>query len=177
MFKFLRWGVISTSPKQKPGGPPLVGCLRLLIQYIRSYPPHLEAVPPSTTSGRAMSWKQRPTSHSTRSYLSPKLLLPLLLVELIPWDITCLSLTSSVAVAVAVRSNLNCPVTVRRPLLCILGSCPAMKFATRGLISLKGSIRSLRNKWLTMSVTQAYDLWILRQSAANEKAKDNNLWL
>ena len=30
-------------------GPPLIGCLRLLIQYIRSYPPYLEAVPPSAT--------------------------------------------------------------------------------------------------------------------------------
>jgi hypothetical protein len=26
------------------GGPPLVGCPRLLIQYIRSYPPYLEVV-------------------------------------------------------------------------------------------------------------------------------------
>jgi hypothetical protein len=26
------------------GGLPLVGCLRLLIQYIHSYPPYLEAV-------------------------------------------------------------------------------------------------------------------------------------
>jgi hypothetical protein len=26
------------------GGPPPVGCPRLLIQYIRSYPPYLEAV-------------------------------------------------------------------------------------------------------------------------------------
>jgi hypothetical protein len=26
------------------GGPPPVGCLPLLIQYIRSYPPYLEAV-------------------------------------------------------------------------------------------------------------------------------------
>jgi len=28
----------------KAGNPPLVGCPRLLIQYIRSYPPYLEAV-------------------------------------------------------------------------------------------------------------------------------------
>jgi hypothetical protein len=31
-------------PNPKSGGPPLVGCSRLLIQYIRSYPPYLEAV-------------------------------------------------------------------------------------------------------------------------------------
>jgi hypothetical protein len=28
----------------QPGGPPPVGCPRLLIQYIHSYPPYLEAV-------------------------------------------------------------------------------------------------------------------------------------
>jgi hypothetical protein len=31
---------ISASPNPQAGGPPLVGCPRLLIQYIRSYPPH-----------------------------------------------------------------------------------------------------------------------------------------
>jgi hypothetical protein len=31
-------------PNPQAGGPPLVGCPRLLIQYIRSYPPYLEAV-------------------------------------------------------------------------------------------------------------------------------------
>jgi hypothetical protein len=30
--------------KPQAGGPPLVGCPQLLIQYIRSYPPYLEAV-------------------------------------------------------------------------------------------------------------------------------------
>ena len=37
---FLRWGVVSTSPNPRTGGPPLVDCQRLPIQYIRSYPPH-----------------------------------------------------------------------------------------------------------------------------------------
>jgi len=36
----LQGGVVSTSPNPKAGGPPLVGCPRLLIQYIRSYPPY-----------------------------------------------------------------------------------------------------------------------------------------
>jgi len=36
----LEGGVVSTSPKPQAGGPPLVGCPRLLIQYIRSYPPY-----------------------------------------------------------------------------------------------------------------------------------------
>ena len=35
---FLQGGVVSTSPKPQAGGPPLIGCLRLLIQFIRSYP-------------------------------------------------------------------------------------------------------------------------------------------
>jgi hypothetical protein len=32
--------VVSTSPNPQAGGPPLVGCPRLLIQFIRSYPPY-----------------------------------------------------------------------------------------------------------------------------------------
>jgi hypothetical protein len=31
-------------PNPQAGGPPLVGCPRLLIQYIRRYPPYLDAV-------------------------------------------------------------------------------------------------------------------------------------
>jgi hypothetical protein len=38
----LRWGGVSIS--LEGGGPQLVGCSRLLIQCIRSYPPHLVAV-------------------------------------------------------------------------------------------------------------------------------------
>ena len=33
-------GVVSTSPNPQAGGPPLVGRPRLLIQFIRSYPPY-----------------------------------------------------------------------------------------------------------------------------------------
>jgi len=40
----LQGRVVRSSPKPNAGVSPLVGCLRLLIQYIRSYPPHLEAV-------------------------------------------------------------------------------------------------------------------------------------
>jgi len=36
----LRWGVVSTSPNPQTEGSPFVGCPRLLIQYIRSYPPY-----------------------------------------------------------------------------------------------------------------------------------------
>ena len=36
----LRWGVFSTSPNPQVGEPLLVGCLRPLIRYIRSYPPY-----------------------------------------------------------------------------------------------------------------------------------------
>jgi hypothetical protein len=41
---FLRWGVVSPTPNPTAGGPPLVGCPRLLIQYIHSYSSYLEAV-------------------------------------------------------------------------------------------------------------------------------------
>jgi len=33
----LRWGVVSTPPNPPAGGPPLVGCPQLRIQYIFSY--------------------------------------------------------------------------------------------------------------------------------------------
>jgi hypothetical protein len=36
--------VVSPTLNHQAGEPPLVGCPRLLIQYIRSYPPYLEAV-------------------------------------------------------------------------------------------------------------------------------------
>jgi hypothetical protein len=37
-------GVVSSPPNPQAGGSPPVGCPRLLIEYIRSYPPYLEAV-------------------------------------------------------------------------------------------------------------------------------------
>jgi hypothetical protein len=36
------WGVVSLTSNPQAGESSLIGCLRLLIQYIRSYPPHLE---------------------------------------------------------------------------------------------------------------------------------------
>ena len=36
----LQGGVVNTSPNPQAGGPPHVGCPRLLIQFIRSYPPY-----------------------------------------------------------------------------------------------------------------------------------------
>ena len=55
--------LLAPRPTHQAGGPPLVGCPRLLIQYIRSCPSILEAVPPSATWGRAMPWWQGPTYH------------------------------------------------------------------------------------------------------------------
>jgi hypothetical protein len=37
---FSQGGVVSTSPNPQAGGPPLVGCPQLLIQFIHSYPPY-----------------------------------------------------------------------------------------------------------------------------------------
>jgi len=37
---FLWWGVVSTLPNPQAGGLPLIGCPRMLIRYIRSYPPY-----------------------------------------------------------------------------------------------------------------------------------------
>jgi len=36
----LQGGIVSTSPNPQAGGPPLVGCPRMLIQFIFSYPPY-----------------------------------------------------------------------------------------------------------------------------------------
>jgi hypothetical protein len=41
---FVWWGVVSPTPNPQAGWPPHVGCRRLLIRYIRIYPPNLEAV-------------------------------------------------------------------------------------------------------------------------------------
>ena len=54
MGEFIRRGVVSTSPNPQSAGPPLVGCPRLLIQYIRSQPPYLKNVSPYSTWRRAM---------------------------------------------------------------------------------------------------------------------------
>ena len=40
MILFLRWGVFSSFLNPQAGIQPLVGCPRLFIQYIRSYPPY-----------------------------------------------------------------------------------------------------------------------------------------
>jgi hypothetical protein len=64
-----RRGVVSSSTKHQAGGPPLAGCPRLFIQCIRSYPPYLQAVPPSATLRRAMAWWQGPTYHCDRDPL------------------------------------------------------------------------------------------------------------
>ena len=40
IFFFLQRGVVSTSSNHQAGGPHLVGCPRLLIQFIHSYPPY-----------------------------------------------------------------------------------------------------------------------------------------
>jgi hypothetical protein len=47
--KFLKRGVVSTSFTLKAEVLPLVDCQRLLIQYICSYCPYLEAFTPSAT--------------------------------------------------------------------------------------------------------------------------------
>jgi hypothetical protein len=39
-MRILRWGIVSTSPNPPSWKPPPVGCPRLLIQYICTYPPY-----------------------------------------------------------------------------------------------------------------------------------------
>jgi hypothetical protein len=49
MIIFFWLGVVSPPFKLEDGEPPLVGCLQVLIQYIRSYSPHLEAITSTRT--------------------------------------------------------------------------------------------------------------------------------
>jgi hypothetical protein len=42
---FLRWRVVRPTPNTQAWGTPLIGCPRLVVKYIRSYLPFLEAVP------------------------------------------------------------------------------------------------------------------------------------
>jgi hypothetical protein len=62
-IKFLRWGVVSPTSHPQAGGSPLVGCPRLLIQYIRSYPPYPEDFPPTATWWRAIGTCQLSVQH------------------------------------------------------------------------------------------------------------------
>jgi hypothetical protein len=41
--------ILRSLPNLQAGGSPIVGCPRLLIQHIRSYPPYLKGSPPSAT--------------------------------------------------------------------------------------------------------------------------------
>jgi hypothetical protein len=67
------YGEASLVPRATPEveGSPLFSCPRLFIQYFRSYPQYLEAVPPSATWGRTMSWGQGPTFRGRFIYLFP----------------------------------------------------------------------------------------------------------
>jgi hypothetical protein len=89
MINFLRCGVVSTLPNPKAGRPPLVGCPQLLVQYIRSYPPYLEPVPPSVTWGRAMPWWQHWTHLS--------------------WNVTVLNILNKTQCSCEVRNYLEGP--------------------------------------------------------------------
>ena len=65
MVKFLRWGVVTTSPNFQAGEPPLVGCPRLLIQYIRSYPPYLPFLHPQPENAPCLCDRERLTTEGT----------------------------------------------------------------------------------------------------------------
>jgi len=64
MVIFYGQELLAPGPTYQSGGPPLVGCPRLLIPCIRSCPPYLKAAPPSATWGCAMTWWQGPTFQS-----------------------------------------------------------------------------------------------------------------
>ena len=59
--------VVSISPNSLSEWPPLIGCPRLLLQYICSYPPQLEVVLLSATWGRATPWLLIARRHVART--------------------------------------------------------------------------------------------------------------
>ena len=60
---FLRSAVVSTSPNPQAGGSPLVGCPRLLTQYIRSYPPYWRPYLHSQTEEASCRVDREPLTH------------------------------------------------------------------------------------------------------------------
>jgi len=69
---FLRRGIVSFSPNPQAGGPPLLGCSRLIVQYVHSYPPHLQSVSSTRNStrhavvkGDRITWGYLPKTHKT----------------------------------------------------------------------------------------------------------------
>jgi len=69
---FLRWGVVGTSPNPQAGGPPLFGCPRPLIQYIRSYPPYWRPFLHPQTEDAPCLGDQDPLMTATLYYSNPK---------------------------------------------------------------------------------------------------------
>jgi len=63
----LRWGVDSTSPNPQAGGPPPVGCPRLLIQYILIYLPYCG---PGSSVGIATELRAGRSGDRIRSIMS-----------------------------------------------------------------------------------------------------------
>jgi hypothetical protein len=63
---FLRRGVVSPTPSPQAGGPTLVGCPRLFIQYIRSYLDAVFSIRNTMTRHAVVTWNRRcgPDNHS-----------------------------------------------------------------------------------------------------------------
>ena len=102
-FFFLRWVVVSTSPNPQSGGPPLVCCPRLLIQFIRSYPPYRKGFLYPQPEDAPCRGDRDPLWHgplyysfSNYSKLTPRYVIlaarhrcTQLALELFMWDVKC----------------------------------------------------------------------------------------
>ena len=65
----LQGRVVSTSPNPQAGGPPLVGCPRLLIQFICSYPPYQRLFLYPQPEGAPCHGDRDPLHGSSSSYI------------------------------------------------------------------------------------------------------------
>ena len=90
----LQGGFVSTSPNPQAGGPPLVGCPRLLIQYIRSYHPYWRPFLYPQPEDAPCRGDRDPLFMGTLPLPLPYFLLPFL-IRCFPVEMLCSSLSSS----------------------------------------------------------------------------------
>jgi hypothetical protein len=99
---FLLWGVVSLTPNLQAGGPRLLGCPRLLIRYIRSYPTYLEAISSIRNMSTRLALVTRDLPNIALRIIM-KIILHILLYTL--WDILHNVSKRSILISMHVREN------------------------------------------------------------------------
>jgi hypothetical protein len=120
---FSQWGVVSPSPSPQAGVPPLVGCPRLLIQYIHSYPPY--GRPSLHPQPEDAPW-QGPTYSMECLRTSLKYCSQFRVCSI---TIQCLSVRNFVSIKL--RGWVSCSIqSRRRPISCFVAFCPSVWYSS-----------------------------------------------